>query len=227
MADGYNTRVSMRIENVERIYDSYSGIYDLLFKSLLQPGRRRAVSALRIEPGDRILEVGVGTGLSLPYYPPHCEITGIDISGEMLKHAEGRARELGLRGARFLRMGAERMDLPTAAFDRVLASYVLSTVSDPDRVLGELWRVCRPGGTVVILNHFRSSNRIVALGERALTPISRRIGFVLDLSLEGIMDGRSFDVESVERVNSPPLWSLVVMRRNGMTGGGNGDGPDR
>lgn len=212
----------MTVEKAERIYDSYSGIYDLLFKGVMQPGREQAVSSLKAGPGHRILEVGVGTGLSLPYYPKGSELTGIDISAAMLKHAERRARDLGMRGARFLRMEAENMDLPDASFHRVLASYVLSTVSDPAAVLGELWRVCRPDGRIVILNHLRSQNRLVAAGERLLTPVTRRIGFVLDLSLEDLLAGDLFEVERVEKVNVPPLWSLVLLRRNGAPLPGNG-----
>lgn len=201
-------------EKLERIYDSYSGIYDLLFNNIFQPGRERAVHALGIRPGDRVLEVGVGTGLSLPYYPVHCEIVGIDISDPMLRKASERCRELGIRGAEFLRMEAERMTLPDESFDRVLASYVMTAVADPPKVAAELWRVCRPGGTIVFLNHFRSRHRFVALGERALTPLSRKLGFVLDLPLDRLVANGHFTVEGIEKVNIPPLWSLVRLRRN-------------
>lgn len=210
----------MTVEKAERIYDSYSGIYDLLFKGVMQPGRERAVSSLKPAPGHRILEVGVGTGLSLPYYPKGSDITGIDISAAMLRHAEHRARDLGMGRTRFLRMGAEKMDLPDASFHRVLASYVLSTVSDPEAVLRELWRVCRPDGLIAVLNHLRSPNRLLAAGERLLTPFTRRIGFVLDLSLEDLLEGDLFEVERVEKVNIPPLWSLVLLRRNGAPSAG-------
>lgn len=206
--------MAMSAEKVERIYDSYSGVYDLLFNGIMQPGRERAVLALSIQPGDRVLEVGVGTGLSLPYYPLHCEIVGIDISDPMLRKASERCRELGIRGAEFLRMEAERMTLPDESFDRVLASYVMSAVADPHRVTAELWRVCRPGGTIVLLNHFRSRHRLVAAGERALTPLSKRFGFVLDLALERLIANGFFTVEGIEKVNMPPLWSLVRLRRN-------------
>jgi phosphatidylethanolamine/phosphatidyl-N-methylethanolamine N-methyltransferase len=204
----------MPAEKVERIYDSYSRVYDLLFKNVFQPGRECAVQSLGIQPGDRVLEVGVGTGLSLPYYPSHSDVTGIDISSAMLKHSRIRARELGLRRARFLRMEAENMDLPDASFDRVMATYVLSTVADPAGVISELSRVCRPGGTIVIMNHFRSRNRFLALSERTLTPLTRKFGFVLDLSLDSLLNDSRFTAERVEKVNNPPLWLLVVLRRN-------------
>jgi phosphatidylethanolamine/phosphatidyl-N-methylethanolamine N-methyltransferase len=212
------------IEKVERIYDSYSGVYDLIFKNLLQPGRERAVSALGMHPGERVLEVGVGTGLSLPYFPPNVNLTGIDISSAMLRIAGERAREIGMPHARFLRMGAEKMDLPDASFDRVLAIYVLSTVGDPAAVLRELGRVCRPEGRVVILNHFRSRNRLAAFTERVLTPLSRRLGFVLDLGLEQVFNNSPFVVERVQSVNIPPLWSMVELRRGSSNGHGSSNG---
>lgn len=202
-------------EKVERIYTSYSSIYDLLFNTILQPGRERAVLALGVAPGDRVLEVGVGTGLSLPYYPAHCEIVGIDISSAMLEKAEARSRELGLRGTSFQRMEAEKMTFPDASFDRVVASYVMSAVPDPLRVAKELWRVCKPGGTIILLNHFRSRNPVIAMGEKALTPLSRKFGFVLDLGLDNLVDDGRFDLKGIEKVNIPPFWSLVRLARNG------------
>jgi phosphatidylethanolamine/phosphatidyl-N-methylethanolamine N-methyltransferase len=205
--------MTIRAERAERIYTTYSGVYDLLFDTILHPGRERAVEALKVRPGDRVLEVGVGTGLSLLFYPSHCEVTGIDISAAMLEKAEKRARELGMRNLVLLRMEAEHLTLADASFDRVLASYVISTVADPRRVVQELWRVCRPGGTVVILNHFRSPNRILASAERALTPLTRRLGFVLDLGLEGIVGNGHFTLDGIEKVNLPPLWSVVRLTR--------------
>ncbi len=206
--------LGMSIAKAERIYTGYSGVYDFLFDTVLHEGRQRAVAALDILPGERVLEVGVGTGLSLPLYPARCVITGIDISAAMLSKAERRAREVGMRHATFARMEAERMAFPDEAFDRVLASYVLSTVADPGRVVDELWRVCRAGGTIVVLNHFRSRHRLLALGEGALTPVTRKIGFVLDLHLDRLIGNGHFTVESIEKVNLPPFWSLVRLTRN-------------
>jgi len=106
------------------------------------------------------------------------------------------------------------MTLPDESFDRVLASHVISTVANPAKVVEECWRVCRPGGTVVLLNHFRSRTRLASFSERLLTPLTRRIGFVLDLSLESLLDGGLFTPEMIEKVNVPPLWSLVRLRRH-------------
>lgn len=200
----------MAIERAEQIYSSYSGVYDLLFDAILQPGRRRAISAMSIEPGDNILEVGVGTGLSLPLYPDGCQVTGIDISLPMLQKAAEKVVRLGKTNINLKRMSAERLKSPEAAFDKVLLSYVISAVEKPACVLREVHRVCRPGGRVLFLNHFHSRTRLMSWGERRLTPLSRRLGFVLDLPLSIITDSGLFRIERIERVNLLGLWSLVI-----------------
>jgi len=200
----------MAIERAEQIYSSYSGVYDLLFDTILQPGRKRAIEAMAIRPGDAILEVGVGTGLSLPYYPTDCRLTGIDISGPMLRHAGERSDALPDLDVDLIQMSAERLLWPEATFDKVLLPYVISCVADPAKVLSEVHRVCRPGGRVYFLNHFHSRNRIMAWGGRRLTPLSRKLGFVLDMPFEVVTGSGLFTVERIEKVNLLRLWSLVT-----------------
>jgi len=203
----------MAIERAEQIYSSYSGVYDLLFDTILQPGRKRAIETMAIRPGDSILEVGVGTGLSLPYYPAGCRLTGVDISAPMLRHASDRADALPDLDANLVQMSAECLRWPEATFDKVLLSYVISCVGDPAKVVSEVHRVCRPGGRVYFLNHFHSRNRIMAWGERRLTPLSRNLGFVLDMPLEVVTGSGLFEIERIERVNLLRLWSLVTCVR--------------
>ncbi|HET6373890.1 MAG TPA: methyltransferase domain-containing protein [Candidatus Polarisedimenticolia bacterium] len=202
----------MAIERVEEIYSSYSGVYDLLFDAILSPGRRRAIQAMEIDGGDRILEVGVGTGLSLSYYPAGCHVTGIDISLPMLQKA---AKKVGRSRASvdLKRMSAEHLKWPDASFDKVLLSYVISCVERPEQVVREVHRVCRPGGRVLFLNHFHSSGRLHAWGERRLTPLTKRLGFVLDLPLTAVTGTGLFEIERIERVNLFGLWSLVSCTR--------------
>ena len=197
------------MERVERIYSSYSGIYDFVFDAILQPGRRRAITALDIKPGDEILEVGVGTGLSLPLYPEACHLVGIDISDGMLARASRRAARMHRNNVELRRMSAHRIRYPEASFDRVLLSYVISAVEDPGQVIREVHRVCKPGGRVIFLNHFASRSRLLAACERRLTPITRRLGFRLDLPIETLTSSGLFRIESHERVNALGLWSLV------------------
>src|SRR5678815_1088280 len=200
----------MSIERVEQIYSSYSGVYDLLFDAILQPGRKHAIAAMEIQRGDSILEVGVGTGLSLPLYPEGCHVTGIDISLPMLNKAAEKVMKLGRSNVDLRRMSAERLKWPDATFDHVLLSYVISCVEKPEQVIAEVHRVCKPGGRVLFLNHFHSGNRLVAWGERRLTPLTKRLGFVLDLPFKVVKDSGLFDVERIDRVNRLGMWSLAI-----------------
>lgn len=205
----------MTIERAEEIYSSYSGVYDLFFDTILHPGRRRAIATLAIEPGENILEVGVGTGLSLPLYPDWCHVTGIDISLPMLHRAAEKIVALGRGNIELKRMSADHLKWPEAAFDKVLLSYVISCVEKPEQVVAEVHRVCKPGGRVLFLNHFHSGNRILSWGETRLTPLSRRLGFVLDMPLSIVTGSGLFEVERIERANLFGLWSLVTCIRRG------------
>ncbi len=206
------TRMSVR--QAERIYSSYSHVYDLFFDAVLEPGRRRAITALGLQRGDRVLEVGIGTGLSLPHYPPrYCDIVGIDISATMLSVAARKVAALGRTDVSLLRMSADAIAFPDATFDRILLSHVIGSVEEPRRVLGEVHRVCRRGGRVVFLNHFKSHNPIVARGEHHLTPLTRKLGFTLTIPLELLEQGGLFRLDSVEKVNLLGVSSLVCCTR--------------
>jgi len=198
---------------VVRVYATLAWVYDAAFDWALGPGRRRAVARLPIRPGDRVLEVGVGTGLSLPHYPPGCRITGIDISEPMLEQAHERAEGLGRRDVSLRLMDARELAFSSGSFDHVLAPYVISVVPEPGRVMSEIHRVCKPGGTVIVVNHFHGSAAPLRAVERVLTPATQWIGFRMDLPLEVVTRYPGFEVLAVERVNLFRLWRLIVMRR--------------
>ena len=175
----------MQIEAVKAAYRRYARIYDVVFGAVLQPGRQAVLEALKLKPGDRVLEVGVGTGISLPLYPRDVRITGIDVSREMLEQG---ARARGARAScsnvdALLEMDAESMAFPDASFDKVVAMYVVSVVPRPAKLLEELHRVCQPDGEIFIVNHFQSENRIVGALERALGGFSSQIGFDPEVDL--------------------------------------------
>jgi len=206
-------RASIESRRVERVYSLLAQVYDDFFDWALGPGRRQAVSQLPIRPGNRVLEVGVGTGLSLPYYPVKCHLTGIDISEPMLDQARERAESLGRDDVDLRLMDARDLAFPDGIFDHVLAPYVISVVPEPARVMAEIVRVCKPGGTVIVVNHFLSDNPALRLLERATTPASRWIGFRLDLPVSVVMDTAGLVTTEVRKVNMFGLWRLLLMRR--------------
>jgi phosphatidylethanolamine/phosphatidyl-N-methylethanolamine N-methyltransferase len=188
-------------------------VYDDFFDWALGPGRRLAVSRLPIEPGQKVLEVGVGTGLSLPHYPDGCHLTGIDISEPMLEQARERAEQLGRSDADLRLMDARDLTFPDGIFDHVLAPYVISVVSEPEKVMAEITRVCKPGGTVIVVNHFLSPNPLLGMLEKATTPASRYIGFRLDLPIAVVTETVGLETTEIEKVNMFGLWRLLHMRR--------------
>jgi phosphatidylethanolamine/phosphatidyl-N-methylethanolamine N-methyltransferase len=203
----------MDSRRVEKVYSVLSRVYDGAFDWALGPGRRKAVERLPVRSGDRVLEVGVGTGLSLPHYPDDCRLTGIDITEAMLDQARQRVTALGRDRVDLRVMDAQQLAFPDNSFDHVVAPYVISVVPEPRRVMQEIRRVCRPGGTVVVVNHFIGTNRARSLAERVCTPASQWLGFRLDLPIEVVTRAEGLRPTSVEAVNLFGLWTLVAMRR--------------
>ena len=201
-------------KSVRRAYRAYAPVYDLLFDWVFRPGRRLAVESLGIRPGDRVLEVGIGTGLNLSYYPRHCQLVGVDISEEMLNRARDRIRRLGLSSARARVMDATRLEFPDGSFDRAVATYAVSAVPEPLRVLQEMARVVRPGGVLVILNHFRSEGPVAGALEDLVAPICSHLGWKSNLALNPLLESASLVPDSVDRVNLFGGWRLVRITRN-------------
>jgi phosphatidylethanolamine/phosphatidyl-N-methylethanolamine N-methyltransferase len=163
-----------------------------------------------IRPGDRVLEVGVGTGINLGLYPSTCSVTGIDFSGSMLEKARTRVDRKQLRNVRLLEMDAADLKFSSETFDIVYAPYVISVVPDPVAVVREMRRVCTTGGRFIVLNHFRSANLLVASIERAISPFTVHIGFRSDLDLPAFLAQADLKPVSIEKVNVPRIWSLVT-----------------
>ena len=204
----------MRIEAVKAAYRRYANVYDAVFGPVLQPGRKAVIEALGCRPGERVLEVGVGTGLSLPMYPASVRITGIDLSSEMLERARSRVARRQLANVdALLEMDAESMAFPDAAFDKVVAMYVVSVTDRPAQLLHELKRVCRPGGDIFIVNHVRSDNPVVGALEKSLARFANQLGFHPDFELKSLVNG-SFRVEHVSSINF--FWKVMRLRADGI-----------
>jgi phosphatidylethanolamine/phosphatidyl-N-methylethanolamine N-methyltransferase len=200
------------VENhfVERVYEKLASSYDVFFGPALHPGRLVARDRMGIRPGDHILEVGVGTGINTSLYPANCQITGIDLSSSMLDKARKRVKREGIRNVRLLEMDAAKTTFADDTFDIVYAPYLISVVPDPVTVAREMRRICKPGGKIIILNHFRSANPILSRVERSISPLTVHIGFKSDLDLPAFLAQAELRPESIEKVNVPKIWSLVT-----------------
>jgi phosphatidylethanolamine/phosphatidyl-N-methylethanolamine N-methyltransferase len=162
---------------VTKTYDRWAPVYDKVFGSVFEQARRTAIEACE-QVGGRVLEVGVGTGISLPYYSQRCRITGIDISEEMLEVARQRVADLHLSNVEQIAvMDAQRLDFATGAFDVVTAQYVVNTVPDPEAALDEFVRVLRPGGELVVINRIGAEAGPRLAVEKILQPMVQRLGW--------------------------------------------------
>jgi phosphatidylethanolamine/phosphatidyl-N-methylethanolamine N-methyltransferase len=200
------------VDNVVNTYRFYAPLYDSLFGAVLEPGRRALTAAASAMRPASILEVGVGTGLTLARYPATSSVVGIDISNDMLDIARERAeRQLTGRNIHLVAMNAEVMDFPDACFDCVAIPYVLSVTPHPERLVTEIRRVCRPGGTILILNHF-SGSRFWWFLERAVRSLANRIGFRSDFCFDEQILKYDWEILSVKKVNLFGLSRLVTIR---------------
>ena len=135
------------------IYSEFSHLYDLIFRRVFYPRIANVIRSLDVEPGARVLELGVGTGLSLSAYPTHCQVTGVDLAPEMLERAQDKVNRQGWRHVELEQGDALDLRFADDSFDYVMAFHVVSVVPDPRRMMAEAQRVCRPGGIITIINH--------------------------------------------------------------------------
>jgi phosphatidylethanolamine/phosphatidyl-N-methylethanolamine N-methyltransferase len=198
-------------------YRRVSRFYDLAFGATLGAGRREAMRRMQPRPGLKILEIGVGTGLSLPLYPAGVSITGIDLSGEMLRKAERRVAALGRSGVELRQMDARQLAFANEVFDVSVAMYVASVTPDPEVMVAEMRRVTRPGGEIYIVNHFSRKRGVMALIERGLSPLSSLLGFKPVFFLDEFQTRCGIDDCMVHPVPPFGYW-LVLKIQNGPNG---------
>ena len=203
---------------VERAYALWAPIYDFVFGKVFETGRNEAiVAAERVcgPQGGRILEVGVGTGISLPDYNPINRVVGVDLSEPMLRKAQERVAAQTLAYVDGLSvMDAERMALPDQSFDVVVAQFVITTVPHPEETLDEFIRVLKPGGEIIMVNHIGAESGPRRIFELCFSPIARRLGWRPEFSFSRLSNwaARHGGVEVIERRPLPPLGNFTLIR---------------
>ena len=200
--------------NVERAYARWAPVYDLVFGTVFERGRRAAIAAAE-RIGGRILEVGVGTGISLPDYARSNRLVGVDLSEPMLRKAQARVAEHGLSNVEALAvMDATRLALADRSFDVVVAQYVITAVPDPEATLDEFARVTRSGGEIVLVNHIGAESGPRAWFEQGFAPLARRLGWRPEFRFGrlGAWAARHGGVRVIERRPMPPLGHFSLIR---------------
>lgn len=213
----------MKASSIQKSYRFYAPFYDRVFGPVFEPGRKQATRQLTQREGMRILEVGVGTGLSIPYYEPNVKVTGIDISPEMLAKArKAYPPERYPCVQAFLEMDAQALQFEDNSFDVAVVQYVASVVPDPQAMMREIARVCVNGADVLVLNHFASERGFFRFMERTLAPFSNRLGFRTNLPLPEFLQMSGMQVRNILPVNLGGYWRLVHLKNLPPQGDGTG-----
>jgi phosphatidylethanolamine/phosphatidyl-N-methylethanolamine N-methyltransferase len=201
-------------QSIQKAYARWAPIYDPLFGRITTTGRRAAVAAAS-KVGGRVLEVGVGTGIALPDYGANCRVIGLDLSFDMLKIARKRVDD-GLANVEgILQMDAGRLAFPDASFDCVVAMYLITVVPDPEGVMAELNRVCKPGGEVILVNHFAAEGGIRALVEKAAAPFGDKLGWHPDFPFSRVMGESDLTMVEKRPAGFGGLFTLVRFKKAG------------
>mgnify|MGYP002623905536 CR=1 FL=1 len=194
-----------------KIYSELSHLYDRLFTQVFADRIHAVLETIDFPEGSQVLELGIGTGLSIGAYPLDCEVTGIDLAPEMLEKAREKLRTRGIKNMRLMEMDALALDFPDDSFDFTTAFHVVSVVPDARRCLEQMVRVTRPGGTIVIINHFRSENRVLSALDTLIEPVTRRLGWPT-LDLDATLHGFPLTIEQRYKDSPQSLFTILVAR---------------
>ena len=205
----------MTEHSTSRVYDAWARMYDATFGRLVHKRQVIAVDKLGCEPGDTVLDIGVGTGGTLPHYRGDVTVIAMDLSAGMLAKAADKRRELGLTHCHLVQADAMQPPFAERAFDRIMISHTVSVVSDPPALMAAVARLVKPDGRIVVLNHFRSDNPIVGGVERIVNPLCVRLGWRSDLSLDQCLAGSGLRVVEDFRLSRVDLWQIVTLTPNG------------
>jgi phosphatidylethanolamine/phosphatidyl-N-methylethanolamine N-methyltransferase len=193
-----------------KIYSEFAPLYDKIFGKIFYSRLERVIDDLEIPPDSKVLEVGAGTGTSFPAYPRHCDVIGIDLAPDMLARARQKIKENGWTHFQVMEMNALSLEFPDNTFDYVMAFHVVTVVPDPIQMIAEAKRVCKPGGKIVIVNHFTSDKPVLGSMTEALDPITKKLGWRTNLRLKPFIDAAELPVERVYKLSKTSLYTVVL-----------------
>lgn len=197
-----------------RVYSNLARFYDFFFGRVFVDREHEIIEGLNLRPGNRVLEVGVGTGIALGGYPPYAHVVAIDPSADMLKCATKRVAENNW-GHIELKLGdALNLDYPDNSFDYVTSFHVLTVVPDPYRMMSEMVRVCKPGGRIAITTHFQSTKPLVAMLNSIVNPITRQLGWTTKLRKKDVLTGHQIALERNEKISPWSVHTVIIARKN-------------
>ena len=198
-----------------RVYSDLAHLYDAVFGRAFVDREHEVIEGLSFRPNQQVLEVGVGTGISLDAYPPYVRLIGIDASTDMLGHAVAKIKENGWGHMEVRQGDAQQLDFPDNTFDWVTTFHVMTVVPEPRRMMAEMVRVCKPGGRIVVINHFASRRRFYYFLAMVLNPLTKLLGWTTRLRARDVLDGQAIVVERHERFSRWSVHFVIVARKEG------------
>jgi phosphatidylethanolamine/phosphatidyl-N-methylethanolamine N-methyltransferase len=193
-----------------KLYSDFAPLYDKTFGKIFSSRLRSVIETLDIPLGARVLEVGAGTGTSFPAYPNHCEVIGIDLAPDMLARAQEKILENGWTHLKVMEMNALDLKFPDNSFDYVMAFHVVTVVPDPIRMIQEAKRVCKPGGKIVVVNHFTSTSPLLGFLTEAVDPVTRRLGWSTKLHLKPFVEEAGLEIAEIYKLSKLSLYTVLI-----------------
>jgi phosphatidylethanolamine/phosphatidyl-N-methylethanolamine N-methyltransferase len=197
-----------------RVYSDLARFYDFFFGRVFVDREHEVIESLNLRPGNRVLEVGVGTGIALGGYPPYAHVVAIDPSLDMLERAKKRVTENGWKHIELRQGDALNLDYPDNSFDYVTSFHVLTVVPDPYRMMSEMVRVCKPNGRIAMTTHFQSANPVVAALNTIFNPVARQLGWTTKLRQKDVLKDHPITLERKEKISRFSVHTVIVARKN-------------